>query len=142
LIILDTNVVSEPLRSKPDANVLNWLDQQDIQTLYLTTITLAELSHGVAALPDGRRRKQLEAALEERILPLFADRLLAFDSAAAKAYPSIRLRADSTGRAIGTADCYIASIAAANDYTVATRDLAPFEAAGVAVVNPWAAAGP
>lgn len=141
MIILDTNVVSEPLRPAPDTNVLAWLDQQDIATMYLTTITLAELRHGIAALPDGKRRRQLQAAMDERIEPLFSGRILAFDEAAARAYASVRLHARDAGKAISAADSYIAAIAAERGFTVATRDGTPFRAAGIRVVDPWTAVG-
>ena len=139
MIVLDTNVVSEPLRPAADAAVLAWLDAQDIETLYLTTVTLAELRHGVAALPEGRRRKTLQTALEVRIVPLFGPRILAFDAVAAGTYAQVRLRAATTGTAIGAADSYIAATAAAHGFAIATRDVAPFAAAGLTVINPWRA---
>ncbi|MFA5120316.1 type II toxin-antitoxin system VapC family toxin [Zavarzinia sp.] len=142
MILLDTNVVSEPLRRDPDPAVLAWLDAQAIDTLYLSTISLAELQSGIAALADGRRKEFLRRSLDEQIVPLFQDRLLAFDSAAAAAYGAIRARARAAGKAIATADGYIAAIAAAHGLMVATRDAAPFEAAGLTVVDPWRASLP
>ena len=138
MILLDTNVVSEPLRAKPDAGVVAWIDAQQLETMYLTAITVAELRFGVAALPKGKRRDALHASLELRILPLFAGRVLAFDLAASARYAELMSRARASGLGIGTADGYIAAIATAHDMIVATRDVAPFEAAGVAVINPWA----
>ena len=137
MIILDTNVVSEPLRPAAEPAVLAWLDQQSIETLFLTTISLAELQFGVAALPDGRRKDGLKAALDERVIALFGPRILVFDRAAADAYAVIRARAKTAGKTIGAADGYIAAIAAAHGFAVATRDTTPFAAAGVPVVNPW-----
>jgi hypothetical protein len=139
VIVLDTNVVSEPLKPAGEPAVLAWLDQQNIETLFLTAISLAELRYGVAALPDGRRRRGLGAALEGRIVALFGPRVLCFDSAAADAYALIRTRAKAAGRTIAAADGYIAATAAAHGFTVATRDTAPFEAAGLPVINPWTA---
>ena len=138
MILLDTNVVSEPLRTSPDANVLAWFDAQLVETLYLSTITLAELRFGIAVLPEGKRRDALHASFEQRVLPLFAGRILAFDDAASVAYAALRSRARAAGEAIATADGFIAAIAAANGFAVATRDTSPFEAAGLAVINPWA----
>ncbi len=138
MIVLDTNVVSEPLRPAANPAVLAWLDEQNIETLFLTTISLAELRYGVAALPDGRRKDGLGSALENRILALFGSRLLPFDSAAADAYALIRARAKAAGEAIAAADGYIAATAAAHGFAVATRDTAPFEVAGLATINPWA----
>jgi predicted nucleic acid-binding protein len=140
MIVLDTNVVSEPLKLAGEPAVLAWLDQQNIETLFLTTISLAELRYGVAALPDGRRKDGLGKALESRIVALFETRLLPFDAAAADAYALIRARAKTAGKAIGAADGYIAATAAAHGFTIATRDTAPFEAAGLPVINPWTAA--
>jgi hypothetical protein len=140
VILLDTNVVSEPLRPAPDPAVLAWLDEQDIETLFLATISLAELRYGVAALPEGRRKEGLGAALDAGITVLFGSRVLAFDYAAAEAYALVCARARAAGRAIGAVDGYIAATAAARGFAVATRDTGPFEAAGLAVINPWTAA--
>lgn len=137
MIVLDTNVISEPLKPAGDPAVLTWLDQQNFETLFLTTISLAELRYGVAALPDGRRKDGLGAALEDRIIALFGPRVLAFDAAAADAYAVIRARAKSAGKAIAAADGYIAATAAAHGFAIATRDTGPFEAAGLPVINPW-----
>jgi hypothetical protein len=139
MIVLDTNVVSEPLRATGEPAVLAWLDQQNIETLFLTTISLAELRYGVAALPDCRRKDGLGAALEGRIIALFGPRMLSFDSAAADAYARIRARAKAAGKAIAAPDGYIAATAAAHGFTVATRDTEAFEAAGLPVINPWTA---
>lgn len=137
MIVLDTNVISEPLRPIGNPGVLAWLDQQDIETLFLTTISLAELRHGVAALPDGRRRKSLSTALEDRVIPLFGSRVLPFDAAATRAYAAIRVRAQKAGKAIGAADSYIAATVAAHGFAIATRDGSAFEAAGITVIDPW-----
>ena len=137
MIVLDTNVVSEPLRPAADPAVLAWLDDQAIETLFLTAISLAELRYGVAVLPEGRRKQGLGAALETRVIALFGPRILSFDPAAADAYALIRARAKAAGTAISAADGYIAATAAARGFTVATRDTTPFAAAGLAVINPW-----
>ena len=137
MILLDTNVVSEPLKLKGDSAVLAWLDSQIAETLHLSTISLAELRYGLAALPDGKRKENLRLALEARVLSLFGRRILPFDTAAAAAYGELRARARAAGRAIATADGYIAATAIAHGLTVATRDTAPFEAAGLSVINPW-----
>jgi predicted nucleic acid-binding protein len=139
MIVLDTNVVSEPLRAAASPAVIAWLDRQNLETLFLSTIGLAELRHGVAALPEGKRKDGLRTALEGRILSLFGSRILAFDTAAADAYAVIRARAKAAGKTIGASDGYIAATAAAHSFAVATRDTGPFEAAGVPVVNPWEA---
>lgn len=137
MILLDTNVISEPLRPAGDAGVLAWIDAQAIETLFLSAISLAELRFGIAALPAGQRRDALHTGLEQRVLPLFAARVLPFDEAAASAYATLRAEARAAGRAIAPTDGYIAAIAAAHQLSVATRDTAPFLAAGLTVINPW-----
>ena len=139
MILLDTNVVSEPLRPAPDARVVEWIDAQPLETLFLSAITVAELRAGVALLPAGKRRTGLQQNLEKRVLPLFAGRVLALDLACTPAYAELMARARAAGLAIAPADGYVAAIAVANGFTVATRDTGPFEAAGVAVINPWQA---
>jgi toxin FitB len=137
VILLDTNVVSEPLRPAPDARVTAWMDAQALETLFLSAITVAELRAGLALLPAGRRRSGLQESLETRVLPLFAGRVLPFDLGCTQAYARLTARARASGLAISSADGYIAAIALANGLTVATRDTGPFEAADAAVINPW-----
>lgn len=137
MILLDTNVISEPLKLSADAGVLSWIDAQSIDTLYLSAISLAELRFGIAALPAGKRKETLHLGLEQRILPLFADRILPFDASASQAYADILSTARTQGRAISTADGYIAATAKRHGFMVATRDASPFEAAGLTVINPW-----
>jgi len=138
MILLDTNVVSEPLRKVSDPSVVKWLDGQPLETLHLSTITVAELRFGVRALPAGRRRERLSEDIERRILPMFTGRILSFDLAASQAYAELMATARSNGQAISVSDGYIAAIAAANGAKVATRDTVPFEAAGLATIDPWA----
>lgn len=139
MILLDTNVVSEPLRPSPDSRAIEWIDAQALETLFLSAITVAELRAGVALLPAGKRRAGLQESLETRVLPLFAGRVLPFDLGCTKAYAELMAKARASGLAIAGADGYIAAIAAANGLAVASRDTGPFEAAGAAVINPWQA---
>ena len=139
MILLDTNVVSEPLRHAPKARVIEWIDAQPLETLYLSAITVAELRAGVALLPAGKRRASLRDDLEKRVLPLFVGRVLPFDMACTNAYAELMAKARAAGLAVGTADGYIAASAAANGFAVATRDTSPFQAVGLAVINPWEA---
>ncbi|KVQ65593.1 type II toxin-antitoxin system VapC family toxin [Burkholderia territorii] len=138
MILVDTNVISEPLRREPSGAVIEWLDAQIVETLFLSAISLAEMRFGVAALPAGRRRDWLDQSIEQRVLPLFRGRILPFDDAASKAYASLRAKARAAGHALVPADGFIAATAAANSLIVATRDVAPFEAAGLRVIDPWA----
>ena len=139
MILLDTNVVSEPLRPAPESRVIEWIDAQPLETLFLSAITVAELRAGVALLPAGKRRSGLLQNLEKRVLPLFAGRVLPFDLACTQAYAELMARARAAGLAVAATDGYIAAIAAANGFSVATRDTSAFEAAGAAVINPWRA---
>ena len=137
MILLDTNVISEPWKPVPEPRVLAWIDGQAIETLFLSAVTVAELRFGIGAMPTGRRRSVLHERLEQDVLPLFAGRVLSFDLAASQAYAELMVQARSEGRAIGKADGYIAATAASRGYAVASRDVSPFEAAGVRVLNPW-----
>jgi predicted nucleic acid-binding protein len=100
---------------------------------------VAELLWGISVLPNGRRKDTLEEVLRTRVLPVFEGRILPFDTAAAEAYALLRAHGRATGKAIATVDGYIAAIALAHRLTVATRDTAPFAAAGLAVITPWTA---
>lgn len=137
MILLDTNVISEPLRRVPEACVIEWIDAQPLETLYLSSITIAELRAGIARLPAGKRRNGLHNSLERQVLPLFAGRVRPFDLDCTHAYSELMAKATASGLAIASSDGYIAAIARANGFIVATRDISPFKAAGVGVINPW-----
>jgi predicted nucleic acid-binding protein len=137
MILLDTNVLSEPLRRAPEPRVIEWIDAQPIETLFVSAITVAELRAGAALLPAGKRRAGLQDSLEKRAIPLFAGRVLAFDMACTQAYAALMAKSRAAGLAMGAADGYIAAIAVTHGLAVATRDTSPFEAAGAPVVNPW-----
>lgn len=138
MIILDTKLVSEPLNPSPEPAVLAWLDRQAPETLYLTTINLAELLAGIEALPQGRRRTELYRALTTQIMPLFKGRILAFDEKAAEAFALINAGAKAAGNPISFADGAIAAIASAHGFLLATRNVRDFRGIGVEVINPWA----
>ena len=137
MILVDTNVISEPLRQTPNPRVTEWIDAQPLETLYLSAITVAELRFGVISLPAGRRRDLLNEDIEQRVLPLFAGRILAFDLAASQAYADLMANARSNGIAVAVSDGYIAATAACNGMMVASRDTKPFAAAGLRVIDPW-----
>ena len=138
MIVLDTNVVSEAMKPDPNPDVQAWLDLQVAETLFLTSVTVAELLFGIGALPDGRRRRKLEATIGG-LMDLFDGRVLAFDVDAARRYAGLAVAAREAGRGFPTPDGYIAAIAAVRGFAVATRDASAFEAAGLAVINPWRA---
>ena len=137
MIVLDTNVVSEPLKPNPDPAVLIWLDNQEPQTLYLTAINLAELFAGVEALPARRKKTQLHQAINRQLLPLFAGRILPFDQLAAENFARINAKAQAEGAPIGFADCAIAAIASSNGFLLATRNARDFQHTGIALLDPW-----
>ncbi|MFG1351542.1 type II toxin-antitoxin system VapC family toxin [Xanthobacter autotrophicus] len=136
MILLDTNVISEAMKPTPDDTVRAWLDEQAAETLYLSSVTIAELLYGIGALPAGKRKDRLTDAMDG-VMELFADRVLPFDIAAARHYADLAVKARTAGKGFPTPDGYIAAIAAARGFTVATRDTSAFDAAGVAVINPW-----
>jgi toxin FitB len=137
MIILDTNVISEPQKPRPELSVIRWLDGQDPDNLYLTAVTLSEVLIGIALLPAGKRKRGMESAAQALLTKLFAGRFLGFDREAAIAFALLGSRAAAKGYSISTADCQIAAIAAVHGFAVATRDAAPFCAAGVPVIDPW-----
>lgn len=136
MIVLDTNVLSEAMRQTANSAVRAWLNEQVAETLYLSSVTLAELLFGIGALPDGRRKAALTETLSG-VLKLFEGRVLPFDVGAARHYADLAVRARADGKGFPTPDGYIAAIAASKGFIVATRDVSPFEAAGLVVVNPW-----
>lgn len=136
MIILDTNVVSEAMKPAPNQAVREWLNAQTIETLYLSSVTMAELLFGIAALPKGKRQNLLSQALDG-LTELFKNRVLSFDVEAARHYAQMAVKARTLSRGLPMADGYIAAIAASRGFMVATRDTAPFKAVGVAVVDPW-----
>ncbi|CAK11847.1 type II toxin-antitoxin system VapC family toxin [Rhizobium johnstonii] len=135
MILLDTNVISEPWKPIPDGAVVAWLDAQAIETLFVSAITIAELRFAIAAMPAGKRQTILRDRLEEEVLPHFAERILPFDLAASQFYSELMARARVSGK--GSARGHIAATAVANGLAVATRDTGPFEAVGLKVINPW-----
>ena len=137
MIVLDTNVISEPMKPGGSAAVLAWLNRQAVDTLYLAATSLAELLVGIQMLPGGKRRVGLEAALAKLLADLFGPRVLPFDQHAATLYATLVGRARTAGKTISVADGQIAAIAHAHGYRIATRDAMPFLAAGVQVINPW-----
>jgi len=137
MIVLDTNVISESWKSEPIPQVLHWLDAQTIETLYLSAVTVAELRYGIAAMPTGKRKTLYHNHLEQQVLPLFAERVLPFGLHVTQAYAALMAQARVQGKAISKEDGYIAATAATHGFVVATRNVHPFQAAGLPVINPW-----
>lgn len=136
MIVLDTNVLSEPLRRRPDAAVVAWLGTASDTTI--TAISAGELLVGVRNLPTGRRRSDLERAITG-ILDRFRDRVLPYDLAAAERYAEMQERRRSVGRPLSTEDGMIAAICSSRSASLATRNVGDFADTGVELVNPWTA---
>lgn len=136
MIILDTNVVSELMRSTPSPTMLQWLQAQPDAELHTTAITLAEIRYGIARLPEGRRKTRMHENAEEAFA-LFPGELLPFDAAAARAYAEIVAARNRAGRPIDAFDAQIASICKAAGGSLATRNGKDFEHTGIGVVDPW-----
>ena len=141
MIVLDTNVVSELLRPAPATQVEAWLSAQDGATVYFTAVGEAQLRHGVAILPAGRRRTALSGAVEGILEEDFRDRILPFDRAAARAYAAIAAERRAAGRPISQFDCQIAAIARAHGAAAATRNTSDYAGCGIEVIDPWLQTG-
>ena len=137
MVVLDTNVVSELMNADPRTEVLTWLDQRPTRELFVTAATEAEVRAGIAFLPESSRRRALAEAAERAFSSLFAGRILAFDSAAARFYAEIAAARRAAGRPLSLADGQIAAIARSRGMSVATRNLRDFEDAGIDLVDPW-----
>ena len=137
MIILDTNVISEAMLPAPNRKVREWLSAQPSQQMFTTTVSLAEILFGLEILPPGKRRTTLSETAETMFATLFAQRILIFDTAAARTFPSIAAGRRLRGRPISVLDAQIAAIAKANGAVLATRNTADFENCGVRLANPW-----
>lgn len=137
MILLDTNIVSELMRLQPEPNVLNWLSEQPVEQLCLAALTVAEIRRGLALLPEGARRKNLEAAFDRFLEQGFAGRVLPFSASTAEVYAPIYAKRVQAGLGIGELDLLLAAIATEQGARIATRNTSDFEQTGVKLVNPW-----
>ena len=137
MIVINTNVVSELMRARPDPAVLAWFAGHATETLFLTAVSEAELRTGAAILPDGQRRDRLVRAIDAMIDQDFAGRILPFDSPAARSYAEIAAARRAAGKPIMDADCQIAAITGACGAAIATRNVKDFGGCGIEVINPW-----
>ena len=139
MIILDTNVVSELTKPRPDDRVYEWLAGQPPESVFLTSVTEAELHYGVQLLPDGRRKQDLDGALRKMLEVEFRGWLLPFDSSAAATFGRLAAHRRSIGRPISIADAQIAAIARSRGADVATRNVDNFLDCGLDLIDPWRA---
>ncbi len=137
-MVLDTNVVSELMRSEPDAAVLAWLNDQPADTLWLNSVVVSELLYGIARLPDGKRRAQLAQAVQAMLAEDFSGRVLPFDLEAAVVYADLVAMRERQGQPVDMADGQIAAICLAHGASLATRNTKHFDGLGLTLLNPWA----
>ena len=137
-VLLDTNVLSELLRARPDSAVLAWFASQPANSLFVSAVTQAETMLGARLLPAGKRRQRLEGALEAMFLEDFAGRVLPFDSGSAAAYAAVVVARRRVGAPISQFDGPIAAVALSHRLGLATRNVSDFDGCGLALTNPWA----
>jgi len=137
MILLDTNIVSEVMKPAPTDRVLRWLNDQETEDLYLSTITVAEIVFGIRALPDGRRRSILVDRFENFVSRGFDQRILVFDTAAAYLFGDLMGRRRELGRPMSFPDGQIAAIARSHHSALATRNVSDFDHCGIDVLNPF-----
>jgi predicted nucleic acid-binding protein len=137
MIVLDTNVLSELMKQPADARVLAWVNAQPMQTLFITTVTYAEILYGIGLLPDGRKRTALAEAADAVFREDFAGRILPFDAAAAEAYAPLMIRRRRAGKPMSQFDAQIAAIARSRGAAIATCNAADFAALDIGILNPW-----
>jgi predicted nucleic acid-binding protein len=137
MIVLDTNVVSELMRSRSEPHVIAWADEQSADQVYLTAVTTAELRYGIARLPDGRRKTDLADRLQRTIAEDFASRILSFDDNAAALYADVVMGRERRGLPISMADAQIAAICRHHGAGLATRNTKDFANTGIDVIDPW-----
>ncbi len=134
MIVLDTNVVSEVLKPRPDDKVLSWMKSIEVRTS-VTAMTVSELYAGVAILPEGKKKKATLRKVLDRVLSMYP--ILSFDFLAAQEYAEVVSRRRQSGQPISTVDAQIAAVCRANNAVCATRNVKDFENTGVRLINPW-----
>lgn len=137
MIVLDTNVVSELMRPRADTAVVDWVDRQHADDLWLTAVTLAELLYGIGRLGDGRRKADLAKRLEAMVEEDLDHRIAVFDATAASHYADIVVARERAGRPISAADAQIAAICRSHGAHLATRNVDDFASTGITIANPW-----
>jgi predicted nucleic acid-binding protein len=137
VIVLDTNVLSEVLRSSPSARVRKWMSDQHPANLFTTAISEAEMLYGIAVMATGQRRAALQRAIAAIFVEDFAGRVLPFDSMAAASYAEIAAERRKSGQPVAAFDAQIAAIARSRGASVATRNASDFAGCGIPIVDPW-----
>jgi toxin FitB len=137
MTLLDTNVLSELMKPRPSPEVVRWTTTRSASMLYISSVTQAEILHGIQLLPKGQRRAALQSAADAMFDEEFGGRILPFDSAAARPYAEIAAERSRTGRPISQFDAQIAAIARAHGAELATRNVDDFGGCGITLINPW-----
>lgn len=137
MILLDTNVVSELMKTEPVEAVLGWLNGQPSERLYLSVVTIGEIAYGLRVLPDGKRRSGLRERFERFVVLAFDQRVLAFDESAARIYGDLMGDRKELGLPMSVPDGQIAAIARRDHLAIATRNVLDFEHCGIEVINPF-----
>ena len=137
MILLATNVLSETMNPRPDSGVMDWLNEQDLDSLWLPVITVMELRFGAALLEPGPQRRKLESNIDETVNRIFRGRTKSLDDPGTQVFADQAATAQRNGRRFGFADAAIAASAIASGFSIATRDTAPFRDMGADVTNPW-----
>jgi hypothetical protein len=137
MFLLDTNVLSAMMHATPAPEVAAWVSAQPVEYLFTASVCQAEILAGLAVMPEGQRRRDLEAAARAMFLEDFEGRVLPFDMAAVVAYADVFATRTRAGRPVATMDLMIAAVARSQGASVVTRNVADFEACGLIVVDPW-----
>ena len=136
--LLDTNVISEGAKPRPDPGVMDWTASVDEEQLFLSVVSLAELRHGIERLESGRRKAALDLWLISQLPARFETRLLPIDAETANQWGHVVARAQAAGRPIGAMDAFLAATAEQHQLTLVTRNISDFEATGIRLFSPWA----
>ena len=137
MIILDTNVLSALMQQESDPAVVDWMDAQPAEAIWITSITLFEARYGLALLPDGQRKAQLQQRFDQLVQTDLANRVVVFDVRAAHRTAQLAAERKARGRIVDMRDTFIAGIALAHGATLATRNTRHFEDLATPVINPW-----
>jgi predicted nucleic acid-binding protein len=137
MIVIDTNVISELMKPSPQLSVVKWLDKQDVMQLFVSTITIAEISYGISVLPDGQRKRSIEDSFNKALNEAFKHRILSFDENAAHSYGKIMGHRKMLGRPMSIPDGQIAAIALTHNFSIATRNVRDFMDCEVGIINPF-----
>lgn len=134
--LIDTNVISEVLRKRPDPRVVEWLQNAEENSQFLSAISMGEIQKGIIRLPASTRRKDLEQWFQN-LKTRYAARLLSFTEITASHWAQLRFELEKVGRVMPVLDSLIAATALEHDLAIVTRNASDFNSTGAVVINPW-----